>query len=351
MRASSPCARSQAPHIPGISRTTPAPAARRPAAPTRMRERSTTATVPVSRLSTRKITCCQPCSHQAAPAARVVEGGLMTSSVERRRSAGEPRSPPIWVGITPRATRVAGPVSPRRGTEILMSMNAFADSRHVGLLEPPSASAPSARGTKDSGGRRPDQPHSKLAAWSARHKWLVLLTSLLVVVAGVAAMIGVGISTQEPEDQLVGDSAAAYDIIGDADFGDVPTEFIILTDPEGPLEPAAAAELSAEATDAYAGTAGIASVGEPFPGVDGSLVVPLEMVADGEGEAAEFEPSLSVTDGLQDAHPDLKVGQFGDASLSAEFDEVLGEDFQRAEIFSLPVTLVILLLAFGAVVA
>lgn len=232
-----------------------------------------------------------------------------------------------------------------------MSMNAFADSRHVGLLEPTMASAPSARGTKDSGGRRPDQPHSKLAAWSARHKWLVLFTSLLVVVTGVAAMVGVGISTQEPEDQLVGDSAAAYDIIGDADFGDVPTEFIILTDPAGPLEPAAAAELSAEVTDAYGGTAGIASVGEPFPGVDGSLVVPLEMVANDEGEAAEFEPSLSVTDGLQDAHPDLKVGQFGDASLSAEFDEVLGEDFQRAEIFSLPVTLVILLLAFGAVVA
>jgi RND superfamily putative drug exporter len=80
-------------------------------------------------------------------------------------------------------------------------------------------------------------------------------------------------------------------------------------------------------------------------------VLPIEMVADDEGEAADIAESLAATERLAGKHGELTIGQFGNASMGAEFDEALGADFQRAEIFSIPVTLVILLLAFGAVVA
>lgn len=229
-----------------------------------------------------------------------------------------------------------------------------------GTLEtdaPPSLPVSPAPQVTAPGAYRPDQPRSPLALWSARHRWLVLVTSLLVVLGGVGLTVGVGVTTQDQSEQLVGDSARAVALLDESDLGDVPTEYVIVTNPDGPLDANRAEELGAELITAYQGIEGVSAVGEPFPGVDGSLVLPVELVEgegegeDGDGAAADVAPSLAVTDSLAGAHPDLQVGQFGDTSLDREVNEVLGSDFVRAEIFSIPVTLLILLLAFGAVVA
>ena len=49
--------------------------------------------------------------------------------------------------------------------------------------------------------------------------------------------------------------------------------------------------------------------------------------------------------------PDLQFSQFGDASASQQIEQAFSDDFKKAEITSLPVTLLILILAFGALVA
>ncbi len=198
---------------------------------------------------------------------------------------------------------------------------------------------------------RPEAPRSRLALWSVRHRWLVLLGSLLAAVAGAALVAGVGIRLQDQNAQLVGDSALAQDIVDSADFGDVPTEYVVLTDPAGPIDPERGAALAAEAAAAFEEADGVTRVGEPVPGADGSLVLPVEMAAGDDGTAADVGPSLAVTERLAQTHPDLEVGQFGSASVDAAVDTAISEDFRRAEIISIPVTLLILLLAFGAVVA
>ena len=206
-------------------------------------------------------------------------------------------------------------------------------------------------GTAPGGPYRPDQPRSAVALWSARHKWLVLLASFAIVLGGVAAMAGIGISTQSQNDQLVGDSAAAFEHRDAADFGEAPTEFVIVTDPDGPLDAARSEQLASELTSAYEKASGVTAVGQPFPGADGSLVLPLEFAEGEEGMGQDVAPSLQITSDLGVAHPDLTVGQFGETSLDNEVNAQIGDDFLRAEIFSIPVTLIILLLAFGAVVA
>jgi len=50
-------------------------------------------------------------------------------------------------------------------------------------------------------------------------------------------------------------------------------------------------------------------------------------------------------------HPGFYVGEFGDASATKAFDDTQGNDFRRAEYLSIPLTLAILLVAFGALVA
>jgi RND superfamily putative drug exporter len=62
-------------------------------------------------------------------------------------------------------------------------------------------------------------------------------------------------------------------------------------------------------------------------------------------------PSLSAVAALQRSNPELRVEQFGDASVTKALSESQGKDFQRAEKLSLPFTLLILAVAFGAIVA
>src|SRR5204862_1381404 len=61
--------------------------------------------------------------------------------------------------------------------------------------------------------------------------------------------------------------------------------------------------------------------------------------------------ALDATDAVQAAHPQVTLGEIGDASINKAVNTRLGSDFQKAEITSLPVTLLILVLAFGALVA
>jgi uncharacterized membrane protein YdfJ with MMPL/SSD domain len=54
---------------------------------------------------------------------------------------------------------------------------------------------------------------------------------------------------------------------------------------------------------------------------------------------------------LQESHPGLSIGEFGDASIDEQLNKQVGKDFGKAGTFSLPITLIVLLLAFGALIA
>ena len=54
---------------------------------------------------------------------------------------------------------------------------------------------------------------------------------------------------------------------------------------------------------------------------------------------------------VQAAHPDLLVAEAGDASASAAANSLLESDFRRAEFSSVPITLILLLVVFGALIA
>ena len=62
-------------------------------------------------------------------------------------------------------------------------------------------------------------------------------------------------------------------------------------------------------------------------------------------------PALAAVAAAQKAHPTYYIGEFGMASANHALNDTLKNDMQRAEVTSLPVTLVILFIAFGALVA
>ena len=63
------------------------------------------------------------------------------------------------------------------------------------------------------------------------------------------------------------------------------------------------------------------------------------------------KPAVAAVAAAQRAHPGFTLGEFGDASTNQQIEKVVSDDFGKALKTSLPVTLIILLVAFGALVA
>ena len=64
-----------------------------------------------------------------------------------------------------------------------------------------------------------------------------------------------------------------------------------------------------------------------------------------------MQPLLDAVAGLQKASPGFTVAEFGFASATHELSKTIDKDFQKAEKLSVPITFLILLIAFGAFVA
>ena len=82
-----------------------------------------------------------------------------------------------------------------------------------------------------------------------------------------------------------------------------------------------------------------------------SLLVEFELRGNGDTADTRVQPVLDAVATLQHAHPAFTVAEFGDASANHALNESVGKDFSQAEKLSLPITFLILLLAFGAFVA
>lgn len=83
-----------------------------------------------------------------------------------------------------------------------------------------------------------------------------------------------------------------------------------------------------------------------------SMLVQFKLPEKEEDEAEEaIVPIMAAVEKTAAAHPELTIGQFGDASADKALSERFEDDFQKAEVLSLPITLIILVVAFGALVA
>jgi len=65
----------------------------------------------------------------------------------------------------------------------------------------------------------------------------------------------------------------------------------------------------------------------------------------------KIEPVLDGVAAAKRAHPGFFIGEFGDASAQKDVEKAYGNDLGKAGLLSLPITLIILVLAFGALVA
>ena len=82
-----------------------------------------------------------------------------------------------------------------------------------------------------------------------------------------------------------------------------------------------------------------------------SVLVEFTVKGDPDKAKDKIKPILDAIAGAQTAHPDVSVREVGNASATYELDKRFSKDFANAERMTIPITLIILLVAFGALVA
>jgi RND superfamily putative drug exporter len=200
---------------------------------------------------------------------------------------------------------------------------------------------------------------ARMGRWSATHRKKAVLGWLAFVVIAMLAGSSAGMKMMGAADQLTGESATAQRILDRAGIEHPAAESIIVSsttqtasDPEfrAAIVQAVSAVKRAEHTTNLRSP--LDRSGAMLVSEDRHAALVQFDVAGDETESQErVEPILAAVARLQKAHPSLRVGEFGSASFGKAAADSSGKDFQQAEVLAIPVTILILLVAFGAFAA
>jgi RND superfamily putative drug exporter len=196
----------------------------------------------------------------------------------------------------------------------------------------------------------------RVGRWSARHRRAAVLGWLAFV--ALAFLVGQVVPQGEltAAEQSLGAPAAAQRILDENGWEEPASEMVLVQREDGVPEAAATAALTdlVETLRQVPEATNVVSPldGAPLVSADGrSALVTLDVAGDPETAAERIGPIQDAVAAVADRHDGVRVEQFGGTSADLALDETLDADFQRAELLSIPITLVVLLVTFGAVVA
>ena len=208
------------------------------------------------------------------------------------------------------------------------------------------------------GARPVDEPRRRMARWSAHHRKMAIFGWLGCVIAVFA--IGnfvVGQKLIVFETSGPGESGRADKIIYE-DFKQPAGESVLVqSETLTASDPAFRATVQA----VIAGVSNldaVAKVESPFDTENAgqisddrkSVLVPMEIKGLSDDAADKIDPVVARVKELQNAHPEFTIGSFGE-STGKEVNAAFFDDLKKAGLYSIPLTLIILLVAFGALVA
>src|SRR3954463_15736735 len=207
-------------------------------------------------------------------------------------------------------------------------------------------------------------PKRNLAAraghWSAKHRKIAIGGWLAFVVIAFVLGGAIGTNTLSDDDSGNGQSRVADKAITKADFPDKADEQVLVQSRDGKLrvsdpkfQTAVAGVVThlKSAKDVIDVQSPLSKGNEGQVSKDGRSALVTFAVRGEDDLDTKVVPSLNATAAAQRAHPDLRIERFGDASADKALGASLDDDFKRAEFLSLPITMIILIVAFGALVA
>ncbi|MCL4287574.1 MAG: MMPL family transporter [Thermoleophilia bacterium] len=203
----------------------------------------------------------------------------------------------------------------------------------------------------------PDNLAARIGRWSARHRRKAVLGWLAFVITALAIGGAVGTNMLADEDSGVGESRQADQAIAAA-FPDESSEETVLVQSAGQEASQRRLRAAVGATiAAIRDEPGMKAISNPYApngaiSEDGrSALIEFEIAGDDEVAGERVEGVLAAVREVDQRYGDLRIEQFGFASADNALTKAFADDFRKAETTSLPITLAILVLAFGALVA
>ena len=204
------------------------------------------------------------------------------------------------------------------------------------------------------------QPHNlaaRMARWSGRHRKVAVLGWLGLMGALFAFSIVSPMKMIVSETSGPGESGRVNEILYE-EFERPAGERVLVQSTQFEAESAQFRAVVQAVVDATSSLDEVATVQSPYgPGNDGlvstdraTALVLVEFAGAPEDAADKTGAVVSAVSDVQEAHPDFYVGSFGESTKKA-LKKSFTDDLFTAGLYSLPITLIILLIAFGAVVA
>ncbi|MEU5161506.1 MMPL family transporter [Streptomyces sp. NPDC020875] len=189
---------------------------------------------------------------------------------------------------------------------------------------------------------------ARVGMWSAHHRKTAVIGWLLFVVLATVGGGSAGLIEMSESEGGAGDSARAEKILEDTGLAAPAGELVLISSRTEGGWKATATEL----TRSVAATGETARIEPPLPSADGTeALVRIEMKGDPETAGDRVEPVLDAVRAAADGREGVEVHQFGRASADKWLNDLLADDFKKAEFTAVPLALGILLVAFGTVVA
>ena len=186
------------------------------------------------------------------------------------------------------------------------------------------------------------------AAASARRPKTVIALWLLLVIAFVTAGAMTGTKSLTGADAGVGESAKADQQLAAAGLRDPAVESVLIRSASEQTTAATASDLARRA----AKLPEVASVRDDLTQAGGRTTLVQVSLRGDPNDAGEHVDGLAAAlEEVRGAHPGVRVQAAGPGTTDQAIGEVVSRDLRTAELISLPVTLLILFLAFGALVA
>ncbi|MBD0281726.1 MAG: MMPL family transporter, partial [Thermoleophilaceae bacterium] len=198
---------------------------------------------------------------------------------------------------------------------------------------------------------------ARAGRWSALHRRKAIVGWLAFVIVAVFIGGSVGTKTLGDDDYQIGESGRADAAISDH-FPDKEDESVLVQSQNGATNLDPEFRRTVETVVAkLEETRHVRNVQSPYAeGGQGTLsedgksgLVTFEIP--GENAEDKVDPALATVSKLDRQAPEFRIEEFGGASADKALSQAFEDDFQKAEVTSLPITLIILILAFGALLA
>ncbi len=191
---------------------------------------------------------------------------------------------------------------------------------------------------------------ARVGRWSAQHRKAAIVGWVLFVVLAVVVGGKVGQNDVDESATGSGESKRGDMIVDAAGFPEQAGEQVLVqSDRAG--DPAATAAVR-DVVGRLERIEGVTEIEDPLVSADGrSQLVSFAMAGSDEHVEKLVEQPLAAVAAAQAAHADVRVEQFGEVSASKAIAAQDAKDGKRSESISYGLMLIILLVAFGAVVA